>query len=138
MLAVLGLETPVVDDAAQPVLDHEVVGVNQGVHVRVEALRCIDGVVVETDLDVVLRIGAYYEVDVRPVGQKITLDVADDLRQVLLVRLPQRLVVLRRLEFAVEHLAVVNPFGAEHLEGIGLIRVVFGQESDADAVVWLE
>ena len=45
-----------------------------------KAPRCINTVVVKTDLDVVLWVRTYDKVDVGPVGQEISLDETDDLR----------------------------------------------------------
>ena len=80
MLTVIRLQAPVVDNTSQPVLDHVIVRVNHSIHVCIKAPRCINTVVVKTDLDVVLWVRAYDKVDVGPVGQQISLDETDDLR----------------------------------------------------------
>ena len=118
------LVAPVLEDFSHFKLSNHLVRRDQRVHVRLEAQLCVDGLLVELNLDKAVWVGADDEVDLGPVDHDHLLDVVDDVRQLVLVDLLQSAIVGTWLEVAMQDLVLVKPLGLEDFIVCDLVGVV--------------
>ena len=126
----LHLVAPEFDYAPQVELTDDLVRLDQGVHVGLEAMLSINGLLIKLDLNEAIRVRSDDEVDLRPVDHDDFLDIVHDIRQLLWRESLQTAIKLCRSEVSIEDLLVVEPLCPEQVFLCRLIRVVVHEVGD--------
>ena len=120
----LQLVAPELDHTAQVELADDVMRLNQGVHVGLESMICIDALLIKLDLDEAVRVCSDDEVDLGPVNHNHLLDVVNNVWQLARNEALKTAILLCRSEIAIEDLLLVEPLGAQKFFFAGLIRII--------------
>ena len=123
-------DTPKFRDFAQLVLHQVIILVYKHIHVGFEAGWSVQARRLESQLYVVVRISSYDEVNVVPIRQQTSFDIAYRLRHMFSVQFPKWVVAVSCYEIPIQLFWIFDPLWPQNFKWISFVGIILWQETD--------